>query len=114
MESCNSLGTTAVIGQLLKCQNKYGGRQFGRGKVILRIMTDDLERYLHQLNSCLTSRSANRGNEAADVCNDLSWSCIDSITETEIGLLLLIIFCENCNTKQITRCRRITGTAHEN
>lgn len=53
-------------------------------------MTDILDRYLIQLNDCLASSSANRGNEAADICSDLSLFCIDNITETEIGNVYIL------------------------
>ncbi len=58
-----------------------------QNKIDRNKMTEIIDRYLNQLNSCLNSSSSNRGSEAADICSDLRAYCIENITETQIGEL---------------------------
>ena len=53
-------------------------------------MTEIIDRYLNQLNNCSKPSSSNRGSEAADICSDLRAYCIENITETQIGEILII------------------------
>lgn len=48
-------------------------------------MTESVDQYLTQLNNSLKSTSSNRGNEAADISNDLRAHCNESIRQTQIG-----------------------------
>ncbi|XP_028413162.1 DNA-dependent protein kinase catalytic subunit-like [Dendronephthya gigantea] len=55
-------------------------------------MTEVIDRYLNQLNSCLKTLSSSRGREAADICRDLRLYCIENINETQLAYCSSLLF----------------------